>query len=277
MDAVGAEVRLKALEMITKAKSSHIGSCFSCADILVALYGGVMRYDPTNPDWEGRDRFILSKGHAAAVYYAVLAKAGFFEEKELHSFGQLMSSFTGHVNQLVPGVEVDTGSLGHGLSIGLGMAIALKDTGQNVYVLCSDGEMNEGSIWEAIMLAGHLGVDNLKMVVDSNGIQACGETCDVVDLERSSSLRHKLAAFGWSAYKCNGHDVDSLKFMLQLDTGSPVAIVAETVKGSGVSFMENSLEWHYKIPTDEEYQLAVKELEDEKGTSEPYNLSSRVG
>lgn len=274
MNSTCVDLRLKTLEMINKSRTSHIGSCFSCVDMLVALYGGVMKYDPNNPKWYGRDRFILSKGHAAAAYYAVLSKAGFFDEKDLSQFGTHMTYFTSHVSDGVPGVDADTGSLGQGLSVGLGMAIALRDSGQNVYVLCSDGEMDEGSVWEAAMFASHLSLTNLTMLVDMNGLQACGRTKEVLD---TTSLSHKLEAFGWSVRTCDGHSVGDIVDAVRYpyEASKPRAVLCKTVKGKGVSFMEDSLEWHYKNPTEEEYEAAVKELQDAKGTDAPYQVSSR--
>jgi transketolase len=272
MDSLAAEVRIDALKMITKAKSSHIGSCFSCVEILLALYAGEMHYDPEYPKWSARDRFILSKGHAAAAYYSVLAKAGFFPDKELTDFCKHMSTFTSHVNEEVPGVEVSTGSLGHGLSVGLGMALAIKEP--KVYVLMSDGEMNEGSVWEAIMLAGHLRVENLVVIIDNNRLQACGSTVGTLDLY---PLDKKLEQFGWATTTCDGHNGKVLRGALIKSAGNkPHAIIANTTKGKGVSFMENELEWHYKIPTEEELAAAIKELEDAKSADKSFSFPGRV-
>lgn len=244
-------IRVHSLKMTHRAKSSHIGGCLSCADILAVLYNDVLKVDPARPDWEERDRFVMSKGHAAAALYAVLAEKGFFPVEELETFCQDGSRLMGHVNHHVPGVEVSTGSLGHGLSIGCGMALA--DRSRNVYVLLSDGDLNEGSTWEAAMFAGHHNLVNLTAIVDYNGLQALGGTESVLALDRDP-LGHKWEAFGWKA----GHISDLPWVPRQEDF--PICFIADTTKGKGVSFMEGEVWWHYGHPNDVELEVALKEL-----------------
>ncbi len=252
------KVRIHSLEMTNKGHTSHVGSCLSCADILAVLYGDVMNYRADNPRWENRDRFILSKGHAGAALYAVLVECGFFPAGLLDTHCQSGSILTGHVSHKVPGVEASTGSLGHGLSIGCGMAIATKS---RVFVLLSDGDLNEGSTWEAVMFAGQHRLHNLTAIVDYNGLQAMGETKKILDIK---SVSKKVAEFGWRARDINGHNLTLIKSALT-DTQKwdrrPTCIVAHTVKGKGVSFMERRTEWHYRSPSDEELEKALIELE----------------
>jgi transketolase len=256
-------IRLNVLNMIHKTNSSHIGSCFSIADILALLYGKVMNYDPSNPTWAQRDRFVLSKGHAGAALYSVLAEAGFFPVEDLHQYNHDGSQLSGHVMHYVPGVEVSTGSLGHGLSIGCGMAYAgkLAKSPYKVYVLLSDGECDEGSIWEAIMLAPHQKLDNLITIIDYNKIQSLGRVKDVLDLE---PFADKWRAFNWNVIETDGHQHDELENAFAkaaaLQTGKPSVIIAHTVKGKGVSFMEDKLLWHYKSPDITEFNHALTEL-----------------
>ena len=261
IEALAKQIRIHALEMTHKAQSSHIGSCLSIADILAVLYGCVMNVRPFEPDWEWRDRFILSKGHACAALYAVLGERGFFPLEWLNDYYQKGSLLSGHVSHYVPGVEASTGSLGHGLSVGCGMALATKS---KVYVLLGDGDCNEGSTWEAVMFAKQHKLDNLVVIVDYNRLQAMGETRDVIDLD---SLADKWHSFGWSVGEVDGHNIEHLEHILKftpLPTGKPRCIIAHTVKGKGVSFIEGKVEWHYKYPNDEELRLALKELEDIK-------------
>ena len=255
-------IRGHALNMVHKAKASHIGSSLSIADILAVLYSKILRVDPADLCRPDRDRFILSKGHAAAVLYAVLAEKGFFPKERLETYCQDGSKLTGHISHCVPGVEVSTGSLGHGLSIGCGMAIAGRRAGKpyRVFVLLSDGEMDEGSAWESILFAAHHRLDNLVAIVDYNKIQSFGAVKDVLNLE---PLAEKWRAFNWAVCEIDGHDCGAIESTLAgvpLEQGKPSVIIAHTVKGKGVSFMENKLEWHYKTPTPEELQQALKEL-----------------
>jgi transketolase len=252
-------IRVHCVQMNHDAPSSHLGSCLSCADILAVLYGGVLNIRPQEPKWEDRDRFILSKGHAAAALYSVLAERGFFSVEELETFN-ISGNLMGHANHEVPGVDVSTGSLGHGLSIGCGMALAAKRDKKNyrVYTLLSDGDLNEGSTWEAVMFAGQHQLDNLTTIIDCNGLQAMGKTDDIIQLE---PLWQKLVDFAWSPYKLDGHDYRSLEqVLLHPNVGFPSCVVAHTVKGKGVSFCENHVSWHYKRCNDKELTMALGEL-----------------
>ena len=247
-DSLAKRIRVHALRMTHKAKSSHIGSNLSIADILAELYGGILK--------DG-DKFILSKGHACAAVYAVLAERGFFPIEWLDTFCQNDSLLAGHITHYVPGVEASTGSLGHGLSIGCGMALATK---QKVYVLLGDGDCNEGSTWEAAMFASHHKLDNLVVVVDYNKLQALGFTKDILELDK---LSEKWRSFGFFTMEVDGHDLFKLNSAFQLIpfiVGKPNCIISHTIKGKGVSFMENKVEWHYKYPDEEELKLALEKL-----------------
>jgi len=260
--SLAKRIRAHALRMTCRAKSSHIGSSLSIADLLAVLYSEVLRIDPTRPDWPDRDRFILSKGHAAAAVYAALAESGFFPLEWLDTFYTDGSRLAGHVTYSVPGIEASTGSLGHGLSIGCGMALAGKRDNQpyRVFALLSDGECDEGSTWESALFAPHHQLDNLIAIVDYNKIQSFGDVKDVLDLE---PLAEKWQAFGWAAREIDGHDVGQIEDALRnvpFKPGRPSCIVAHTVKGKGVSFMEGKLAWHYQPPSDDELRRALAEL-----------------
>jgi transketolase len=255
-------IRAHALRMTHKANASHVGSCLSIADILAVLYGSVLRISPSLLDWPDRDRFILSKGHAAAAVYAALAECGFFPKEWLDTFCQDGSKLAGHITYGVPGVEVSTGSLGHGLSIGCGMALAAKRDRRpyRVFVLLSDGECDEGSTWEAALFAPHHHLDNLIAIVDYNKIQSFGTVKEVLDLE---PLADKWCAFRWAVREIDGHDYEQIEDALTsvpFEPGKPSCIIAHTVKGKGVSFMENQLAWHYKSPNEEQLRQALAEL-----------------
>jgi transketolase len=255
-------IRAHALRMTNRAHSSHIGGCLSAADLLAVLYGGILRVDPTKIDWPERDRFILSKGHAAAVAYAVLAERGFFPLEWLDSFYLDGSHLAGHITRGVPGVEVSTGSLGHGLSIGCGMALAGKHDAKpcRIFVLLSDGECDEGSTWEAVLFAPHHKLDNLIAIIDYNKIQSFGRVKEVLDLE---PFADKWQACGWAVCEIDGHDVKAIeKALLGIPhkKGKPTCVIAHTIKGKGVSFMENNLAWHYQFPDDEQLRQALEEL-----------------
>lgn len=257
-----SDIRLQILKMITRAKAGHIGSNFSIVDVLTVLYNDVLRFDAKRPDWPSRDRFILSKGHACAALYAVLAEKGFFPKSWLDKFYLEGGLLAGHATHTVPGVEVSTGALGHGLPIACGMALSAKLDRKNwrVFCLLSDGEFDEGSVWEALLFAPHYKLDNLTIIIDYNKIQALGNTNQVLNLE---PLTDKLSAFNWQIKEIDGHNFDEIRKSLTsvpLKTNSPSCVIAHTVKGKGVSFMENKLEWHYKAPSDEELRQAVKEL-----------------
>ena len=259
------DMRIDIVRMIAEAGSGHPGGSLSCADILTALYfGGVMDHDPQNPKWEGRDRFILAKGHAAPALYAVLAQAGYFPREELMTLRKLGTRLQGHPDcNLCPGVEVSTGSLGQGLSIAAGACAGLKLSGstQTVFALLGDGECQEGQVWEAAMWAAHKKLDNLVAIVDRNCLQIDGNTADVCD---PGDVAAKFAAFGWDAAEVDGHDIPALVSALSAAkadrSGKPHVFVARTVKGKGVSFMENQAGWHGKAPNAEQTQTALADL-----------------
>lgn len=263
MSAKAAALRAHALRMVHAVNASHIGTCLSMADILAVLYGGVLNVRPKEPNWPNRDRLILSKGHGAAILYAALAEAGFFPVLDLETYCRLGSRFTGHISHHVPGVEVSTGSLGHGLSFGTGMAMAAKSDGApwRVFVILSDGELDEGSNWEPILFAPHHKLDNLVAIVDYNKIQSFGSVEEVMPLE---PLRAKWEAFGWAVHEVDGHDHGALQSKLgelPFVPGKPSVLLAHTVKGKGVSFMENDLAWHYRSPDAALLKQALEELE----------------
>lgn len=258
-------VRINILRMTSRGGSSHIGAAFSIADILAVLYGGgVLRHDPRQPRRADRDRFILSKGHAGVAVYATLAGAGYFPSEELKKHYQDGSVFSGHVSHKgIPGVELSTGSLGHGLGVGVGMAKALKLAGSpcRVFVLLSDGECDEGTVWEAALFAQHHGLDNLVAIVDYNKIQSLAPVAETLALE---PLRAKWEAFNWSVREVDGHDHEALAAAfagLPEKPGKPTVVIAHTTKGKGVSFMENTVLWHYRTARGEEFDRALKELE----------------
>jgi transketolase len=256
-------LRRRVIEMIVRAQSGHPGGSLSAADIMAVLFFHQLRIDSSNPKNPDRDRFILSKGHAAPVLYAALAERGFFEPSWLVTFRQLGSKLQGHPDMTkTPGVEMTTGALGQGLSVALGMALGARILKRNfrVYVLLGDGEMDEGQVWEAALAAAHYKADNLTAIIDRNGLQLDGPTEKIIAL---SPLWEKWAALGWHVVEINGHSVEEI--LESLDTamrveGKPTVIVAHTVKGKGVSFMENRAEWHGQSPTLEEAELALQEL-----------------
>lgn len=256
-------IRRHVVTMTSRGKAAHVGSGLSAADLLAVLYGGILRVDPGNPAWPQRDRFVLSKGHGCAAFYAVLAERGFFPVQWLDSFYQNGSRLAGHVTHVgVPGVDVSTGSLGHGLGIACGMALAGKRDGaeHRVFALLSDGECDEGSTWEAALFAPHHGLDNLVAIVDYNGIQSLGHVKEVLDLE---PLGEKWKAFGWEIREINGHDLGEIARTLEeipAKRHRPTCIVAHTVKGKGVSFMEDSLHWHYRNASGEQLRQALTEI-----------------
>lgn len=256
-------IRIHSLKMTSSGGSSHIGSALSIADILAVLYGGILQVDPQNPQKPDRDRFILSKGHAGAAVYATLAEAGFFNIEKLKTHYQDGSDLSGHVSHKgIPGVELSTGSLGHGLSIGAGMAMGAKLDGQmyRVFVVLSDGECDEGSNWEAILFAAHHHLDNLIVIIDYNKIQAMGPVSETIAME---PFADKWRSFGWVTKEIDGHDHGEIKAALNdlpIKDGSPTAIIAHTIKGKGVSFMENTVLWHYRCAVGDEYEAALKEL-----------------
>lgn len=263
-------MRSDIVEMIAAAGSGHPGGSLSAADILATLYfGEVLSHDPANPTWAARDRFVLSKGHAAPVLYAALAEAGYFGRDHLKTLRRLGSILQGHPDsKKTPGVEVSTGSLGQGLSIAAGLAAGLKGgaveepvlNDRTVFVLMGDGELQEGQVWEAAMFAAHHGLGNLVAIVDDNGLQIDGACNEVMCL---GGIAQKFTAFGWRAFECDGHDVEALHDTLlhaKSYTDGPAVVVAKTVKGKGVSFMEDQAGWHGKAPTAEETAAALAEL-----------------
>ncbi|MGC8585549.1 MAG: transketolase [Thermoplasmata archaeon] len=260
------EIRRLSIDMIYGAQSGHPGGSLSAADILVTLYFKIMKVDPANPQWPDRDRFVLSKGHASAAYYAVLALKGYFPMDELKNFRKINSMLQGHPTIHVPGVDMTTGSLGQGFSTSLGMALAGKIDGKDyhVYTLVGDGEMDEGIVWEAAINAVHNKLDNLIMIVDRNMYQLDGNTEKILSLGEVSK---KLEAFGWEVREIDGHSITEIYISIMESmqrNGKPKAIVARTVKGKGVSYMQNTHEFHGKPPNKEQYEKAIKELEEEK-------------
>jgi transketolase len=249
------------LHMIGRAGLGHVGGDLSVLDILTTLYFAVLRIDPEKPDWTDRDRFVLSKGHTAGALYTTLAAAGFFSSAELDTFAGPMSALNGHPNRVkVPGVETNTGPLGHGLPIAVGMAVAgrLSASSRHVYVVLGDGELQEGSNWEAAMTAGHRRLANLTAIVDRNRLQQGARTEETNALD---PLDDKFRAFGWDVRVVDGHDHLSLLDTFTSARGDrPTCVIANTIKGRGVSFMEDRVEWHHKVPTASQLETAVAEL-----------------
>ena len=261
--AAAARVRLLAMDMVHTAASGHIGGSLSVADILTDLYFSILRVDPKNPKDPERDRLVLSKGHCTPALYAALALRGYFPEEQLKLFRSIEGHFSGHPDMVhVPGVDMSTGSLGQGISAAVGMALAGKmdQKDYRVYAVLGDGEVEEGQVWEAAMSAAKFHLDNLCAVVDVNGLQIDGRTADVMP---SEPLDHKFQAFGWQVIAVDGHDMAALdEAFSRAKTlkGAPVVLLARTVKGKGVSFMENDAGWHGKAPNDEQYERAMAEL-----------------
>lgn len=252
------EIRRLIVIATSKAGASHVGSALSCVDILTTLYFNTMKINPKNPRWKIRDILILSKGHGGIALLTTLAVRGYFSVRKLADYCKNGSTLTGHTMiESAPGVEATTGSLGHGLPIGLGIALSNKS---KVFVVVSDGELDEGSNWEAILAAGNFKVDNLVVIVDYNKIQSFGFTKDVMDLE---PFAQKWKSFQWAVREVDGHDFDNLSTVFALtpfEKGKPTVIIAHTIKGKGVSYMENKLEWHYKSASESELMQAMEEL-----------------
>lgn len=261
LEKKSAALRMAVLDMITSAKKGHIGGAYSCMDILVALYyGDILHFDPANPSWPLRDRFILSKGHSGSALFAVLADLGFFDPAELTRYCCNGGILGGHPDRNIPGIEADTGSLGHGLGIGSGMALAAKMDGTDyrVFVLVGDGECNEGSVWEALVFAARHQFANLTLIVDRNRQCVLDFTEDCAPLD---PLADRLASFGWDVEEVDGHSFqDLLAAFESKPSARPRAIVANTIKGKGVSFMEGVLKWHHSVPNAEELVVARAEL-----------------
>lgn len=270
MDILGlkkkaVQIRKDLLQMIHHAKMGHTGGSLSNTDILTVLYYHVMNIDPQNPAWPDRDRFIASKGHAVESLYCILADKGFFAKEELQTFCQFGTRLIGHPNNKVPGIEMNTGALGHGLSIAVGMALAARKDQRptRVYTLMGDGEQAEGSVWEAAMAASHYQLDNLVGIIDRNRLQISGKTEDVMSLE---PLADKWQAFGWQVMSIDGNDIDELLGAFQSAQnvkGKPTLIIANTVKGKGISMAENVPHWHHHVPNDVELEQAIAELDNE--------------
>ena len=260
---IANRLRRLTIEMICRAGTGHPGGSLSIAEILAALYFSVLRIDPARPDWGDRDRFVLSKGHAAPVYYAALMERGYFQEETLRTYGEINSILQGHPDMLkTPGVEASTGSLGQGISIACGIAAAKKIDGRDshVFSMMGDGELEEGQVWEAALFAAHNKLDNLVGIIDRNRLQIDGCTEDVMCLE---PLPAKWKAFGWGVIEIDGHNMrEIVSGLIQArdQADKPTVIISNTIKGKGVSFMENSLNFHGKAPNEEEYHRAMEEL-----------------
>lgn len=260
-------IRRHGIEMTHLSGGSHIGAVLSVADIIAVLYADILSYDPKEPKWDGRDRFVMSKGHAGAAVYAALAECGFFDPTELKTHYANGSRLSGHVSHHLPGVDFSTGSLGHGLSAAAGMALAAKKDGKHhrVFAVLGDGECDEGAVWEAALFAAQYKLGNLVAIVDHNHMQSL-DTC-----EKTLALEpfgEKWRAFGWNVLELNGHDHDALRSALRdvcASDNKPTVVIADTVKGKGVSFMENDILWHYRFPHDGwEYDMAVTEMHEVK-------------
>ncbi len=256
------QYRIRILEYIKKAKAGHTGGSLSCVDILNVLYNRVLNVSPETVNDPQRDRYVQSKGHSVEALYVVLADRGFFPESDLETLCKFKSPYVGHPTRKINGIEQNTGALGHGLAFSTGVALSGKMDGLSfrVFTLLGDGELAEGSNWESMMTAAHYRLDNLTAVIDRNQLQITGHTEDVCALE---NLRDKFTAFGWSVRHVDGHDTSALRDILctvPFESGKPTMIIANTVKGKGVSFMEHAVKWHHGVPDDQQYELAITEL-----------------
>ncbi len=257
-----AEIRRDLLHVIYNARAGHTGGSLSSVDILTVLYYNTLRIDPANPKEPDRDRFVLSKGHSVEGYYTILADKGFFSKEELKTFSTFKSRLIGHPSVKVPGVELNTGALGHGLSCSVGMALAARidklDT--RVFCLMGDGEQAEGSVWEAAMAGPNYGLENLTAITDRNHLQISGNTENVMKLE---ALADKWRAFGWDVREVDGHDIKALMEVFDgpRKKDTPMMVIAETTKGKGVSYMEDEAKWHHGVPTEEQFSQAIGEIE----------------
>jgi transketolase len=262
LELKAVRLRKRLLEIIFHAGAGHTGGSLSCLDILNILYNRILRISPQTVKDPNRDRYVQSKGHSVEALYVVLAGRGFFPESELGTLCQYKSPFVGHPTRKIPGIEMNTGALGHGLSISVGMAIAgkLDDGGYRIFTLLGDGELAEGSNWEAAMAASHYKLDNLIAILDHNTLQITGHTRDVCSNE---PVDEKFRAFGWTVRSVNGHDFSGLTEALTApsESGKPRCVIANTVKGKGVSFMENNAKWHHRVPTEAELEQALRELD----------------
>jgi transketolase len=257
------KLRRGTIETLWRAQAGHPGGCLSAAEILTALYFRVMRIDPANPDWEDRDRFILSKGHAAVIYYVALMERGYFSADTLATYDEIDSILQGHPDLHTPGVDMASGSLGQGLSAGVGMALGARLDERDdvrVFVLLGDGELQEGQVWEAALAGAKFGLDSLVAIVDDNHVQLMGDTAAIMPVE---PIPDKWRAFGWHVLECDGHDIEAIVAACeaaQAVKGRPSVIVAQTTKGKGVSFMENTHLWHSALVSDEQREQALAEL-----------------
>jgi transketolase len=260
---ISSKIRCNIVTMVKDASVGHIGGSLSAADILVALYFNVLNIDPKNPDWDERDRLILSKGHGATAIYSTLAERGFFPTEDLETFGDLNSNLQVHPDMTkVPGIEASTGALGQGLSVAAGMALAAKldSKDYHTYAIIGDGEIQEGQIWEAAMFSAHYKLDNLTAILDYNNVQLMGNVPDIMGI---APVDRKWDSFGWNVVKIDGHDFSQIIESLNNAKGfkdGPTIIIADTTKGKGVSFMQDSCSWHGNVPTEEEYKKAISEL-----------------
>jgi transketolase len=263
MELKSIQYRRTILSMIKHANAGHTAGSLSCIDILNVLYNRVLNVNPTNPNDVDRDRYIHSKGHSVEALYTVLADRGFFPVEELYTFEQYGTRLIGHPTRKAPGVEQNTGALGHGLSLAVGMALAAKKDGRNyrVFTIMGDGELSEGSVWEASFAAAHYHLDNLTVIIDRNGLQITGRTEDVMRLE---PLEEKFKSFGYSVRNVNGHNIAELAHIFEkipFEAGKPNLILAHTIKGKGINLMENVTSWHHRVPTDSEFAQALAELD----------------
>ncbi len=262
LEKISKKIRAKLVSISYEAKTPHLGSSLSCVDILVALYWDILNINPKEPNEPNRDRLIFSKGHAATALYVALQLKGFFPKRILDDYAKPGAVLPEHpVYMSVPGIESTSGSLGHGIPIGLGIALAgkIQRRDYKTFVIMSDGECNEGSVWEAAMLAPAQKLNNLYVIIDYNKWQATGRSEEITSI---SSLKEKFSAFGWNAFDVDGHSLEAIieSFQLCSNSNSPNAIIAHTIKGKGVSFMEDDNNWHYRIPTKEEVELSIKEI-----------------
>lgn len=259
---LAGQIRTNAVSMVARAKAAHIGGALSMADLLAVLYTDILRVRPDDPGWAGRDRFLLSKGHSCTALYAALAVKGFFPLEELETYGVDGTRLMAHVSHKLPGVEFSTGSLGHALPFGCGKALAARRKGETwrVFVLLSDGELDEGSNWEAILFAPQHRLDNLVALVDYNRIQSLGSVAEVLELD---PLADKFRAFRWAVREVDGHDHEAIREALATvpwEPGRPSVLIARTVKGKGVDYMENNLQWHYSSPKPDQLASALRQL-----------------
>lgn len=269
LQAKAFSIRKDILDMIYRAKTGHIGGDFSVCDILTVLYWRHMNVSPETVNDPDRDRFVMGKGHSVEALYSVLASRGFFPKEDLLTFSQFGTKYIGHPNNKVNGIEMNSGSLGHGLPVAVGMALAARMDGRSyrTYVVMGDGELAEGSVWEGFMSAGHYKLDNLTAIIDRNRLQISGSTEDVMHHE---SLEQRVRAFGWNVIQAEGNSIRSLDGALtaaKAFRGAPTCIIANTTKGCGVSFMENKAGWHHRVPTAEEYEAAVRELAEKEAAA----------